>query len=638
MKIGWDIRSRVLFVALVPTIVLGILLTTSLTFSRLSDQEDAMRTQGQALARQLASACEFGLASGNRELLQRLANSALSGSELQGVSVFDQNGHLLALAGMQAHGHQLHSGVSSIQVVGGRMLRIAEPVRQSGALGDSTYTLASSTRTDTPPLGEVVVLVSQEQLDRLKWRQVLTALGTLSIVLLGSIALSFYMSSSVSNPIWRIARAMTDIGKGKLDTRVPVEGHGSLRHLAEGVNEMAERLSIVRDSMAQRIEAATRQLRERTEDAERANLAKSRFLAAASHDLRQPMHALGLFIADLARKQHSDDSRLLIDRIAASAEAMENLLDSLLDISKLDAGVVTASQRAFPLAPLFERISNDYCQAAQERGLRFKVRPTRLWVHSDPLLFERILINLVSNALRYTPHGSVYVVARKRGDHVLIEVHDSGVGIPQDEQAAIFQEFVQLDNPARDRSKGLGLGLAIVRRLADLLCHPITLRSRIGAGSVFGVMLPLAQAESIQVEPALDAEQEFVGKIVAVIDDDALAQESLVGLLRAWGCFVVAADGPDELMLSLAEVEVEPDILVSDYRLPGNRNGLDIIAELRKRFGEELPALLLSGDTGPETLRSATDQGIPLLHKPVRPAKLRAALAHMLGRLGTPEA
>lgn len=636
MNIGWDIRTRVLIVALVPTIVLGILLTTSLTFSRLSDQEEAMRMQGQALARQLASAAEFGLISDNREQLQRLATSALTSSDLQGVSIFDRKGGLLAVAGMQAHSTNMLTGDSSIQMLSNQMLRISEPVRETIP---AKTTGKQKPQASNALLGQIVVLVSQEQLEQLKWRQVATALGTLIIVLCGSVILSFYMSATVSKPIWRIAQAMTDIGRGKLDTRVPVEGRGSLRNLAEGINEMAARLAVVRDDMAQRIDAATSQLRERTEDAERANLAKSRFLAAASHDLRQPMHALGLFIADLARKQHSEESRQLIDRIAASAEAMENLLDSLLDISKLDAGVVTAAPRPFALAPLFERIENDYGPVARDRGLRLRVRPTQLWVHSDPLLFERILMNLVSNALRYTLKGTVFVVARKRGDHVLIEVLDSGVGIPQEEQAAIFQEFVQLANPARDRSKGLGLGLAIVRRLADLLYHPITLRSEPGRGSIFGVMLPRAPEENQQHQPAmLDTEQEFVGKIVAVIDDDTLAQESLVGLLRAWGCFVVAADGPDKLMLSLAEMEVEPDILVSDYRLPGHRNGLDVIAELRHRFGPGLPALLLSGDTGPETLRSATDQGIPLLHKPVRPAKLRAALAHLLGRQGTPEA
>lgn len=636
MKIGWDIRTRVLFVALVPTIVLGLLMTTSLTFSRLNDQEEAMRTQGQALARQLASAAEFGLTSGNRELLQRLASSAQASSDLQGVSIFDPMGKLLAVAGMQAHGNFPLTGESSIQPIHGRMLRISEPVRHSRSPTETETPLASQSQPSA--LGQIVVLVSQEQLERLKWRQITTTLITLVIVLLSSVVLSFYMSSSVSNPIWRIARAMTDIGRGKLDTRVPVEGRGSLRSLAEGVNEMAARLSVSHKDMAQRIEAATYQLRERTEEAERANLAKTRFLAAASHDLRQPMHALGLFIADLARKRHSEESRQLINRIAASAEAMENLLDSLLDISKLDAGVVTASPRPFALAPLFERIENDYCQTAQERGLRLKVRKTNLWVLSDPLLFERIVINLVANALRYTSKGTVYVVARKRSNHVLIEVRDSGVGIPHDEQAAIFQEFVQLANPARDRSKGLGLGLAIVRRLADLLCHPITLRSEPGRGSVFGVMLPLAQAEQVLHEPSFDTEQEFIGRVVAVIDDDALAQESLVGLLRAWGCFVVAADGPDKLLASLAEVGVEPEILISDFRLPGSRNGLDIIAELRHHYGEDFPALLLSGDTGPETLRSATDQGIPLLHKPVRPAKLRAALAHLLGRLMHPDA
>ena len=300
MKIGWDLRTRVLFVALVPTIVLGLLMTTSLTFSRLNDQEEAMRTQGQALARQLASAAEFGLSSGNRELLQRLASSAQASSDLQGVSIFDPTGKLLAVAGMQAHGKFPLTAESSIQNIHGRMLRISEPVRASPL---NVEAHPQTDQSQTPPLGQIIVLVSQEQLERLKWRQITTALVTLVIVLLGSILLSFYMSSSVSNPIWRIARAMTDIGRGKLDTRVPVEGRGSLRSLAEGVNEMAARLSIAHKDMAQRIEEATYQLRERTEEAERANLAKTRFLAAASHDLRQPMHALGLFIADLARKQ-----------------------------------------------------------------------------------------------------------------------------------------------------------------------------------------------------------------------------------------------------------------------------------------------------------------------------------------------
>ncbi|MEN3112619.1 ATP-binding protein [Uliginosibacterium paludis] len=634
MKLNWDIRTRVLFVALVPTIVLGLLLTALLTFSRISDLEDALNQRGRALARQLSATAEFGLFSGNKDALQRLAASALSAADLYGVAIYDRDGSLMAVAGLQVHARDsdtfIRPGSEEIRNVSSQMLRIVEPVRYSRSLDDDPYTLTGGPATQDQTLGEVVVLISRDTLENRKLNQIATAFATLALVLAGSIALAVLMSRSVSTPIRRIAQAMSDIGRGNLTTRVPVEGGGSLRRLSEGVNEMAAHLAIARGNLESRISEATLQLRERTEEAERANLAKSRFLASASHDLRQPMHALGLFIADLSRKEHSPDTRMLIERIAASAEAMENLLDSLLDISKLDAGVVSSSPRGFALGPLFERIGNDYTHAAKERGLRLRVRPTSLWIHSDPLLFERILINLVGNALRYTPQGAIMVTARRRGGHVLIEVRDSGVGIAQENQSSIFVEFVQLDNPARDRSKGLGLGLAIVRRLADLLYHPITLRSAPGRGSVFGVMVPMADAETSKVPQGLQ-EQDLLGRIIVMVDDDALAQESLAGLLRAWGCFVVASDSLASALDALEEMEVEPEMVISDYRLPGPHTGLDIIARMRERFGATLPALLLSGDTGPETLQEATARQVPLLHKPVRPAKLRAALSHLLG-------
>ncbi|PAS99342.1 MAG: hypothetical protein BSR46_08615 [Candidatus Dactylopiibacterium carminicum] len=624
-----DIRARVLIAAIVPTLVLGILLTALLTFSRLGDLEEALNQRGHAIARQLAASAEYGLFSGNREVLQRLTESALGTSDLYGVAIHDRDGSLMASAGLQQHaGQPLPQGDQSIEG-GGQLLRIAEPVKLSQSLEQDPYTLTGNVSVRERPLGEVVVLISRETLDSRKLNQIGTASITLLLVLGGSIGLAFVMSSSVSRPIQRIAEAMAAIGRGELASRVPVEGRGLLRQLAEGINDMAARLTVAHSSQEQRISAATVQLRERTEEAERANHAKSRFLAAASHDLRQPMHALGLFIADLSRKEHSPDTRQLIERIAASAEAMENLLDSLLDISKLDAGVVSSTPRPFALGPILERIGNDYDHAARERGLRLRVRPTLLWVHSDPLLLERILINLVSNALRYTRRGAIMVTARKRGENVLIEVRDSGVGIAPEEQSNIFLEFVQLENPARDRSRGLGLGLAIVRRLADLLYHPLTLRSQPGRGSVFGIMTPIAPAET---GPALKplTEQDFLGRVVTVIDDDVLAQESLVGLLRAWGCFVVASDSLPGLLEALEELEVEPEVIISDYRLPGEYTGLEIIANLRQRFGAELPALLLSGDTGPDTLREATARHVPLLHKPVRPAKLRAAMTHLL--------
>ncbi|MDQ8023919.1 MAG: ATP-binding protein [Moraxellaceae bacterium] len=629
MNLRWDIRTRVLVVAMVPTLALGILLTLLLTFSRLSDLEDALVQRGTALARQLASASEYGLFAGNREVLDRLAASTMANNDLQGVAIFDSARTLMAVSGLQAHASDRSFGTARVEQVGSDMLRIVEPVVRTPAVEDDPYILTSERPAGNATLGEVVVLVSLEQLQSRKRSQMLAALGTLAIVLVASVLLAALMSQSVSGPIRSIAQAVTDIGRGLLATRVPVRGGGSLRRLAEGVNDMAASLTVARDELEQRVSEATDQLRQRTDEAERANLAKSRFLAAASHDLRQPMHALGLFIADLARKEHNDQTRALIERIAASAEAMENLLNGLLDISKLDAGVVSANPQPTSLTPLFQRINTDYQQTAGEKGLRLRVRPTELWVHSDPLLLERIILNLVGNALRYTARGSVLLAARKRGDTVRLEVRDSGIGIPPEAQESIFQEFVQLDNPARDRSKGLGLGLAIVRRLALLMGHDIGLHSLPGRGSTFWVDIPVASPVATR-EHSLQPDHELLGCVVGVVDDDALAQQSLAGLLRAWGCYVVAADGLDALLEAFAEAEVEPQILVSDFRLPGEYDGLTLINAVRARYRRTVPALLLSGDTGPETLRRAIDYGIPLLHKPVRPAKLRAMIIHLL--------
>lgn len=633
MKLAWGIRTRVMIVALVPTLALGVLLTMILTFSRLTDLEDAMVQRGQALARQLAAASEFGLFSGNREVLDRLANSALNNSDLQGVAIFDRDRNLMAVAGLQVHTPQAAGRAARVEQVGKHLLRITEPVTQAPVAVDDPYAMTASisvSPSEATRLGDIVVLVSLEALESRKQTQIIAALLTLGLVLSASMLLAAYMSQSVSQPISQMAQAVTDIGHGKLGTRVAEVGGGSLQQLATGINDMAARLSVARGELEQRVQASTVELRARKEEAEKANLAKSRFLAAASHDLRQPMHALGLFIADLARKEHSADNRYLIDRIAASAEAMENLLDSLLDISKLDAGVVPVSIQTFALGPVFERIEGDFASAARDRGLRLRICPTSLWIESDPLLLERILLNLISNALRYTPRGSVLVAARRRGgNRVRIEVRDSGPGIPKEAQDAVFQEFVQLDNPARDRSKGLGLGLAIVRRLAELLGHTVGLRSAVGRGSIFHIEVP--QARPVDAPSVTHTQQhDLTGEVVAMVDDDALAQQSLAGLLRAWGCFVVAADSLEGLFDALDETGVEPRIIISDYRLPGDKDGLDVIASVRACYNPRMPGLLLSGDTGPETLRQATDQGIPLLHKPVRPARLRAALTHLL--------
>jgi signal transduction histidine kinase len=628
----WGIRNRVLLVAMLPAVTLGIILIAFFTSSRIADLEEAHGERGRAFARQLAASAEFPLFSGNTEALARLAMAAVGEGDVMRVAILDAQGRELVFALRPRPAAESASTPRSALAAKPRQpLRLEEPVLPSRVELDDPANASEPHR--PAALGTVVLELSRQRLgDR---RNELLGVGVVALagVLLASLLLAMRMSAGVSGPIRAIAAAVGRIGEGRLSERVPEDEGGSLQRLAVGINEMAARLEQAHEDMQRRVLDATAELRSRKDEAERATLAKSRFLAAASHDLRQPMHALGLFIAELNQHAHlAPETRRLVRQIAASAEAMENLLDSLLDISKLDAGVFQPNLRTFPLQPLLDRLATDFAPLAEERRLRLRVRPTPAWVESDPALLERVLINLVSNALRYTQEGSVLVACRARGGTLRIEVRDSGVGIAPEAQEIVFHEFVQLENPERARNKGLGLGLAIVRRLTDLLGHRLTLRSRVGAGSVFAVELSLAPAQGMTAEP--DGERppgDLAGTRVAVVDDDPLALTSLHSLLLSWGCLVYPADSLENLTMELATRGIIPQVIVSDYRLRGPRTGVDVIRALRNRFDPDLPAILISGDTAAETLREAQTEGLVLLHKPVRPAKLRALLNRLLG-------
>jgi two-component system, sensor histidine kinase len=274
---------------------------------------------------------------------------------------------------------------------------------------------------------------------------------------------------------------------------------GEVGALATGVNDMAEALQAHRGELEKRIREATADLAAKKDMAERANQAKSRFFAAASHDLRQPLHALSLFVAALKARNQQPETQTLIDNIEASTAAMELLFNALLDISRLDAGAIEAHPVHFPLHKLLLDLEQQFGALAADKQLRLRFRPCDVTLYSDPLLIERILVNLIANAIRYTDDGGVLVACRRRGRMVRISVIDTGRGIPPDQQESVFQEFVQLHNPARDRSKGLGLGLAIVSRLGRLLGHRVDLRSRPGHGSMFSIDVPLRRR---QADPA----------------------------------------------------------------------------------------------------------------------------------------
>ncbi|MEO1766221.1 ATP-binding response regulator [Thiobacter aerophilum] len=371
---------------------------------------------------------------------------------------------------------------------------------------------------------------------------------------------------------------------------------------------------------------------ERARDqAEAASRAKSRFLAAASHDLRQPMHALSLFAATLVERLRYPEVRHIADQMQASIIALTSLFDSLLDISKLDAGAIKACVVSFRLKDLFDNVRRDFTGKAYHKGIRFQVVDTALVVRSDPLLLERIVRNLAANAVNYTEQGGVVIGARRRGKLVRIEVWDSGPGIPEEEQQRVFEEFYQIANPERDRSKGLGLGLAIVKRLAELLHHPIDVRSRPGRGACFAVTVPRGvlrqNARTEEAAPAPEFLRASAERLVVLIEDERIIREATQTLLSDWGCKVIASASADEAVAQLLQADRLPDLVIADYRLAGGRTGIDAIDAVQEAVGAAVPAVLITGDTAADHLKRAREHGYPVLHKPVPPAKLRALVA-----------
>jgi signal transduction histidine kinase/CheY-like chemotaxis protein len=361
--------------------------------------------------------------------------------------------------------------------------------------------------------------------------------------------------------------------------------------------------------------------------AEEANLAKSKFLAAASHDLRQPIHALGLFLEVIGRGELSAIQREMLENARGTSLASADMLNTLLDFSRIEAGVIQPQVQPVAIQTLLTKIESEMAPQAMVKGLFYRSRERHCMVDSDPGLLDLVLRNLVSNAIRYTRQGGVLVACRKRGDSLVLEVWDTGIGIEANQQQEIFREFHQLGNPERDRNKGLGLGLAIVDRLVRTLGLELTLRSEPGRGSVFKLKLPLSRSP-IDVAGLTKDEayqpQRRLSLAVLVIEDDEAIRLGMAQLLQDWGCACAAVESID-LALEAAG-ERRPDVVISDYRLRDQRTGAQAIQALRAKYGADLPALLITGDTAPERLREAQATGVPLLHKPVLPALLYQSL------------
>jgi signal transduction histidine kinase/CheY-like chemotaxis protein len=399
------------------------------------------------------------------------------------------------------------------------------------------------------------------------------------------------------------------------------------RTITESVRRQYENIDLIAQLTEQKAEADAAR-----SEADRANLMKTRFLAAASHDLRQPMHALGLFSDSLRRRIVEPQQRALADRVCESARALEKTFDALLDISRLDAGIVQANTEPFLLQSLLERVLEDCGSEAAAKSITLRTVHTRLAAHSDPVLVERILRNLVNNAIRYTDRGTVLVGCRARGTTVRIEVWDTGVGIAADKRERIFDEFYQAAD--RDRREGLGLGLAIVRRVARLLQVELSLQSTLGRGSVFRFALP--RCDPAQVAHSQDsAESPEAGvslkqAVVLVIDDDPAVREAMAESLRHWGARAVTAKSLRCALERLPQCGRYPDAIVSDFRLGDEHNGLDAVARIRHELGVDVPAMIVTGDTAPRCLRVIQASGLRYLPKPVTPERLLAELQSLV--------
>ena len=398
--------------------------------------------------------------------------------------------------------------------------------------------------------------------------------------------------------------------------------------------QAARELRSLADTLERRIEQRTHDLAEATAGAERANRYKTRFVAAAVHDLLQPLNAARMFISALRDRTQDEAVRTLADSVDGALLAQDEILGSLLDISRLESGTLEVRRRDLALGPLLDSLAREVGVLAKAKGLRFRYRPTQTVVHSDDTLLRRIVQNFLSNALRYTARGSILLGVRQEGDHLRIEVWDTGPGVPEAQHALIFEEFRRLDSGGDLRERGAGLGLAIVDRIARLLGHRISLRSWPGRGSVFAVSVPRGNTANIEpMEPAPKpvTESPLQGCRVWCVDDDARVRDALQARLEGWGCEPILIGSADQAM-ALATADA-PDLLLLDVRL-GDTFGPDLIPHLHQRWGRAVPVILITAERD-ETLRErAREQGWGWLSKPVAPAALRALMTQrlMLGR------
>ena len=633
---GRNIRSRMALASTLPVLLMVLSIVSVFWQGRVQDLEASHQQRVNLLAHQVALFSAYGLFSGNTLSLQSVVEDIQREPGVKAILVFNTDGHIVARSGestirrfdeIQASNYVAQQRLRLIDVRIDQILPSTIPIEDIFSQGGPNRVTS---------LGNALIEVSRQDLENRKRDALLTAIwiGVIGMLLGGLLA--YRLGNWVVGPIVRISQMVKRIGEGNFAIQDQVPGNDPLLELQVSLNQMAMRLSWGRDELERQVETVTQALRLKKEQAESATLAKSRFLAAASHDLRQPSHALGMFVARLGQLPMDAQMRELVDNLEISVQAMQDLLDGLLDLSRLDSGNIQLRIGTVDLNELMHSVRSSLGSMAEAKGLRLHVRPTHLWAFSDASLLQRMVVNLVINAIRYTERGAVLVACRPhaQGSGVRIEVWDSGIGIPAEHHEDIFKEFYQLSNRSGDRNFGMGLGLNIVQRSAALLGHRIALRSELGCGTRFTLVLEAAPSSQSATDGSMDQLESMPAGLtsdthVLLIEDNDNAREAVRGLLQSWGYTVHVASSLSEARDHVSH-HGAPDIILSDFHLGASEDGIVCIQTLREITGRNIPACVISGDTNDDFLQSVVAAGLPLLHKPVRPAKLRSLLRRML--------
>lgn len=573
--------------------------------------------------------------------------------------VIDSTDHLIAHPNLSFVHRKVN--LASAPQVGEARSADAKPLTLVARSPESGLAVLTSAELIATPGWLVLVEQPLEEVMQPVRASVYRAVAVLVLMLLGGMLASRWLATKLTKPIVELEHGAKRIASGDLSARVPVANTADeVQALGTEFNRMAENLARSYAELESKVQTRTQELADasrkvraqadelarlneqlqlrlnevaaKKEEAERANAAKTRFLAAASHDLRQPMQAISLLV-EVLRERIPDRESGLVQKVQASVQGLETLFVSLLDISRLDAGAIQAHVQEFPINSLLRLIEATFLPQAIAKDLKLKIVPCDGWIRTDPALLERILGNLVSNAIRYTTRGRILVGCRRHAEHLRVLVIDTGPGIPAAFHDDIFEEFFQLGNPERDRTKGLGLGLSIVKRTAGILQHALIVRSDVGRGSTFGVEVPLVTTHTRHVDnPALIARdpRRFAGMFVVIIDDDKDTRYAIEALCTQWGCHIVGASTVQEATDQLQHHLRSPDFIITDYCLPNRETGFDAVARVRQMAQEDIPAIIVTGEMSVRLPAAANGRGVALLYKPINAEQLWTAADQLL--------